>query len=74
MTDTGAYFSGRFFGKHKLAPSISPKKTVEGSVGGIICAMLGCIVLGLVATYINEASPNYWLLALVGLIGSCLHN
>lgn len=72
MTDTGAYFSGRFFGKHKLAPSISPKKTVEGSVGGIICAMLGCIVLGLVATYINEASPNYWLLALVGLIGSCL--
>lgn len=72
MTDTGAYFSGRFFGKHKLAPSISPKKTVEGSVGGIICAMLGCIVLGLVAAYINEASPNYWLLALVGLIGSCL--
>lgn len=72
MTDTGAYFSGRFFGKHKLAPSISPKKTIEGSVGGIICAMLGCIVLGLVAAYINEASPNYWLLALVGLIGSCL--
>ncbi|WP_085508330.1 phosphatidate cytidylyltransferase [Thalassobacillus devorans] len=40
-TDTGAYLFGRSFGKHKLWPKISPKKTVEGAVGGIV---LACIV------------------------------
>lgn len=40
-TDIMAYFSGYLFGKHKLCPNISPKKTIEGSVGG----MLGSVVL-----------------------------
>lgn len=39
-SDSGAYFAGRAFGKHKLAPQLSPKKTKEGSVGGILCAVL----------------------------------
>ena len=38
MSDTGAYFSGRFLGKHKLYPVVSPKKTIEGAVGGMIAA------------------------------------
>ena len=36
VCDTFAYFTGRFLGKHKLIPDISPKKTIEGSIGGII--------------------------------------
>ncbi|CAM3749229.1 phosphatidate cytidylyltransferase [Alkalicoccus chagannorensis] len=39
-TDTGAYFAGRTLGKHKLWPEISPKKTIEGSLGGIVLAFL----------------------------------
>lgn len=43
--DTGAYFAGRALGRHKLAPRISPGKTQEGAVGGIVVA-LGVAVLG----------------------------
>ena len=46
--DTGAYFAGTFFGKHKIAPEISPKKTVEGCVGGVVTAVLLSVVLALV--------------------------
>ncbi|CCQ97938.1 Phosphatidate cytidylyltransferase [[Clostridium] ultunense Esp] len=45
LTDSGAYFMGRFFGKHKLWPSISPKKTIEGAVGGIAVAVVGSLLI-----------------------------
>ena len=48
MTDTGAYLIGCAFGKHKLCPIISPKKTVEGLFGGILGGIVGMIVYGLV--------------------------
>ncbi len=40
ITDSAAYFCGRAFGRHKLIPDVSPKKTVEGSIGGILCCVL----------------------------------
>lgn len=47
LTDIGCYYIGTKFGKHKLAPVISPNKTIEGSLGGIVCAILGAVVIGL---------------------------
>ncbi len=48
MNDTGAFYSGTFMGKRKLAPRISPKKTIEGSIGGIAASMTAGLVLSLV--------------------------
>lgn len=50
-TDSGAYFVGKAFGRHKLLPAISPNKTVEGSLGGILIALV--VVLALNALLVN---------------------
>ena len=47
VTDTFAYFTGRFFGKHKLIPEISPKKTIEGSLGGILFCVIASVLYAL---------------------------
>ncbi len=44
VSDTFAYFTGVFFGKHKLIPDVSPKKTVEGSIGGIVFSGIACVI------------------------------
>lgn len=46
-TDTFAYFAGNLFGKHKLIPKVSPNKSVEGAIGGII----GCLLISLIYFY-----------------------
>lgn len=46
LTDIGAYYIGRHFGKTKLAQVISPNKTIEGSIGGIIFALAGALIVG----------------------------
>lgn len=43
ISDTFALFSGMLFGKHKLAPEISPKKTVEGAIGGFVLCIVICV-------------------------------
>ena len=47
LTDVGCYYVGTKLGKHKLAPVISPNKTIEGSIGGMFFAILGAVVVGL---------------------------
>ena len=47
FADTGGYFAGRFLGKHKLYAAVSPKKTVEGAVGGLIGAVIGGLAASL---------------------------
>ena len=68
ISDVFAYFSGRLFGKHKLIPEISPKKTVEGSVGAIVCTTLFMLLYGWIVTLCTDLSANYLVLAIAGPI------
>ena len=67
VSDTFAYFTGRLFGKHKLIPDVSPKKTVEGAIGGIVFAMAGFALFGFVISLFADVKPNYLALVLLGL-------
>ena len=59
LTDTFAYFTGVFFGKHKLIPSVSPKKTVEGALGGVAGAVITVFVFQLVCQKTAGFAPYY---------------
>ena len=72
ITDTFAYFTGVFFGKHKLIPRISPKKTVEGAVGGIAFCVLAFFVYGTVLSKFFEVQVNMPVLLTLGLIMSII--
>lgn len=72
-SDTGAYFTGSFLGKHKLCPNISPKKTVEGFIGGIVCAVGVALAAALCYGHFALAEGEavvYWQVALVALIAA----
>ncbi len=68
MTDIFAYFCGLALGKHKLIPDVSPKKTIEGSIGGIIFCALGYMVYGLIVSRVFEVEMNIIALGVFGLI------
>lgn len=69
-SDTGAYFIGVCFGKHKMCPNISPKKSWEGFFGGIAVAIVGMIVYAYVLTRTSDFRVNYVLALLYGLVGA----
>lgn len=68
--DTGAYFAGRAFGRHKLAPRISPNKTVEGLVGGMVCALLAAALFAWYAGATLQQQPLVLGVALVTFLAS----
>ncbi len=69
-TDTSAYFAGKFLGRHKLIPRVSPNKTVEGSIGGVLGAVIICTVYLFIAGILIDIAINKLLLGvIVGLIG-----
>ena len=59
MTDTAAIFGGKFFGKHKLAPNLSPKKTVEGLISGVLGSVIAFFVFALVLDHGLGLEINY---------------
>lgn len=61
ITDTGAFLIGITLGKHKLAPLISPKKTIEGAVGGVVTSLAVAIAFNL----ITHVLPMSWLIGIV---------
>ncbi len=72
--DTGAYLVGVSIGKHKLIPSLSPKKTIEGSIGGIVIATALCMLFGVIVekNFVISHINIPLFCALTGLIGSVL--
>lgn len=74
VSDTFAYFTGRLFGKHKLIPEVSPKKTIEGSIGGIIFAAAAFVIYAVVVKKVFDPSvtPHYLLMAVSGAVVSVI--
>ena len=72
-TDIFAYFFGSFFGKHKLAPVVSPKKSIEGAIAGTVGCTLCFVFYGyLVVTFFGAPSVNYLYLAISGFVLSII--
>ncbi len=64
FSDTGAYLIGRRWGRHPLAPTVSPKKTIEGAIGGLI----GAAIASGVGIYVLELDCPVWLAIVIGLV------
>jgi phosphatidate cytidylyltransferase len=69
LTDGGAYFTGVFFGKHHPFPAVSPKKTTEGCIGGIVTCVAAVAIFGVVLYSAAGITVNFWAMALYGLVG-----
>ena len=75
ISDVFAYFCGYLFGKHKLIPDVSPKKTVEGCIGGLFFCGVVCSVFGCVVCSLNGGTPDITIalrMFAVGLIVSAI--
>ncbi len=68
VTDSGAYFAGVAFGKHKLIPDVSPKKTVEGAIGGIVACIIAMLIYAAVLDALLDEDIKYFIFVIAGLM------
>ena len=71
VCDAGAYFVGVKFGRHKLAPVVSPNKTVEGALGGVAAGVLAMLLYTLILDFPLQLDVNYGAAIVYGILG-CL--
>ena len=72
ISDSGAYFAGYFFGKHKMAPVLSPKKTWEGAVGGVAAGVVCVVIYNLVMHFAFGFALHFGICAVYGLLGAVI--
>ena len=72
VTDAGAYFTGIFLGKHKAFPLVSPKKTVEGCIGGIVIGTSAMLLYGVAIANLSSYNVSYWALLVYGILGAVM--
>lgn len=75
IADTGAFLAGSFWGKHKLCPNISPKKTVEGVIGGFVLNTAAMLIFGYAFQalyYQHSVKVSYLSLLIIGIFGTVM--
>ena len=71
-SDSAALFAGMACGKHKLAPHVSPKKTVEGAIGGLVGGMAGMVIFRIIFTLCTTQQLHIGWCVLIGLVGAVM--
>ena len=70
LSDSGAYFIGIRYGKRKLAPTVSPKKSVEGAIAGVITAIAGMMIYAIVMDIATDREVSYSFALIYGVVGA----
>ena len=70
LTDAGAYFTGKAIGKRQAFPLVSPKKTVEGCIGGLAVGTAVMVIYGVILVFTTYYGVVFWALLLYGFIGA----
>ena len=71
-TDAGAYFVGHAFGKHKLLEKVSPKKTIEGTIGGFVAALVSMLIFTFIMVLAFEAEYSLLAVFIYSIVGSAI--